>query len=194
MEWLQMVRGAGSVFREAIDSLDNYEKAKVMILVEAPPYLSNLDALFSDTNRIEYTDLLNPSIAGQGETWAKETRSAYKKTLSHIGSIKKGMDDGEHVLGVSRRMMGFALLVPNKFIDMVEEGRPRALVNLAHYFALGAKLSHIWWIRDTPQREILGIQRSLPSEWHGLMRLPLEAVGLEAAAVDVGFRECLHIC
>ena len=66
-------------------------------------------------------------------------------------------------------------MVPETFIRFLEEGRPRALVILAHYFATAVKLDN-WIMGDTAQREIRGILAVLPVEWHVLMRWPLEVV------------------
>lgn len=194
MEWLQMARGAGAVIREAIDSLENFETAKVMVLVEAKPFLNNSDVLFSCSNRAGYMNLLEQHLPGQIEVWDDETRSAYEKTLSYIGSIQRGMDDNEHVMSVSRRMMSFALMVPTKFIDLVAKKTPRALVILAHYFAVSAKLSSIWWVGDIPRREILGIHRMLADDWHMMMSLPLGAAGIKPDEVDIRPLKSLYIC
>jgi hypothetical protein len=74
-------------------------------------------------------------------------------------------------------MMAFALLAPKKFIQYVGEQLPRALVILAHFFALASNVKYMWWIGDIAQREIQGIWDVLPLEWH-VMRKPLAAAGL----------------
>jgi len=98
--------------------------------------------------------------------------------------VKIAIEEGEHVMAIYRRIMTFALLIPNTFREMVAEQRPRALVVMAHYFALGAKVDYVWWIGKTVQREILGIQKVLPAEWQSQMRWPLAAIGVESVETE----------
>ncbi|KJK86263.1 hypothetical protein H633G_09884 [Metarhizium anisopliae BRIP 53284] len=56
---------------------------------------------------------------------------------------------------VARRLVVFPLLVDARFVDMVDEKRPRALVVMAHYFALLAMLRGFWWVGDAGPREIV---------------------------------------
>jgi len=99
-------------------------------------------------------------------------------SLSYIGGVQIAIDSGEHVMGICRRMMAFATLIPKKFIDFVQDMRPRALAVLAHLFALAARMVDIWWIGSTVQRKILGIQQVLPLEWQGMIQMPFTLAGL----------------
>ena len=67
-----------------------------------------------------------------------EARDAYNKTVSYIGIIHLAITAGEHDMEVCRRLIAFAVLIPDKMIELIEEKRPRALVILAHYFAVSA--------------------------------------------------------
>jgi hypothetical protein len=85
----------------------------------------------------------------------------------------------ENLHQICTRIAAFALYVPKKFVDMVEELRPRALVVLAHFFALATKGSAHWWVGQTPMREVQGLRRIVPLEWQRHMRWPLVMSGLE---------------
>lgn len=77
---------------------------------------------------------------------------------------------------VCRRLIAFAVLIPDKMIELIEEKRPRALVILANYFAVAAPRAKVWWIGDVTRKEVEAIQRWLPGEWKDLMRWPLTMV------------------
>ena len=49
--------------------------------------------------------------------------------------------------------MLFPYSIEKGFINLVKEQRPRALVILAHYFGLLARLKYVWFIGDTGRRE-----------------------------------------
>jgi hypothetical protein len=175
MEWLAMARGASSTFR--FSTCDNKD-ARVQVLVRANPFLSNLDVLFAEKNRSDYLYILRQDISDDEAKWYKETQSAYEDTLSYLGSIQQAQTDGEHILGVTRRLSASVLLIPRVFIGFVEEKRPRALVVLAHYFSLLVELESLWWIGKAGRREIVEMQRHLPAQWQELIRGPVEKAGL----------------
>jgi hypothetical protein len=181
MEWLHLARGAGSLYHVGITALHEakvYQATVIYALTAQPSYFDEPSALFKESNRQELLVLLTQDIPG--EPWDQETQQAYEKTLSYIGWVQIAIKKGEHRLGVCRRMMSFPVLAPKKFIEFVGEMRPRALVILAYWFALGAQLTDLWWIGETIQREVQAIQRVVPLEWQLLMRDPLLRVGLTA--------------
>jgi hypothetical protein len=182
MEWLQLAKGAGSVYVPAISGLvksNAYDSSVMNAITSHHQYFNNVNALFGEENRKELLGLLSQDITE--EPWDEETQRAYEKTLSYIGWVQNAIKKGEHPLAICRRMMGFSVLGPRQFVDFVEERRPRALVILAYWFALGAQLRNIWWIGETPTREVHAIQQVVPPEWQPLMRDPLLRVGLDAA-------------
>ena len=177
--WINMARGAESIFTTSLDSIKNYQTARIMTVVNAHPSLPASHVLFAESNREKLLGLLSQNIAPGQEVWDEETREAYEKTLSYIGGAQIGLEGHDHPLANCRLMMAFANMVPDKFLTFVEEQRPRALAVMAHYFALSARLEHLWWVGDTGKREIGGIQRFLPDEWQDFIQLPVRLVGLE---------------
>ncbi|TVY81119.1 Sterol regulatory element-binding protein ECM22 [Lachnellula suecica] len=167
-EWLQMSRGAGSIYRAAITTFQDLANSMIYPIAMAEPRLQNHDIWAVDENRKPYLGLLSQNIRSE-EIWDDETREAYEKTLNYIGSARVAIQNGEHPMGISRRMMAFAVLAPKRFIEAVEQQRPRAWAVLAHFFALGAELQNNWWLGNTVQREIQGIWNVLPTEWRELV-------------------------
>ena len=162
--------------------------AAVNVLIKSASSLSDPDPLFAEGSRVEFAHLLGPVTSrgqcpregceeGEGDDDEKmkdpEARDAYDKTVSYIGTIHLAIKAGEHDMEVCRRLIAFATLVPDKMVELIEEKRPRALVILAHYFAVAAPLAKVWWIGDVTRKEVEGIQRWLPGEWKDLMRWPL---------------------
>ena len=68
------------------------------------------------------------------------------------------------------------MMIHKRFVDLVEEQRPRALVILANYFALMAMLRSFWWIGDSGPRELQAIIEVVPEEWQGLLRWPKQVL------------------
>lgn len=108
------------------------------------------------------------------ESWDEDVQDAYLSTLNYIGGIWKAMQDRQPPGSVARRLIVFPLFVNTRFVDMVDEKRPRALVIMAHYFALLAMLRGFWWVGDAGPREVRAIVKELPLEWQPSLAWPLE--------------------
>jgi hypothetical protein len=182
MEWLNMARGAGTVFQAALNTISDYESAKVMTIVRSSPFLSDLDDLFSPSNLLGFEDLLSQDEPLRRELggWDDATRVAYEKTVAYLGSISTAFKKGEDARSIRRRLMAFAILIPKEFIGFVEEGRPRALIVLAMAMGMASKVGELWWIGGIPRREVEGVWGAVGPEWRVLLRWPLEAVGAGA--------------
>lgn len=190
MEWLQLGRGAGTVIWQSVQTIVKQSKEgdnpALMTVATGYPYFGRDQSYFSPEMRRNFANVLTQGPAS-GDDWTDdETREAYEKALSYVGSIQKGIDDGEPVYAISRRLQTFALLVPPRFVGLLSMQRPRALVVLAHFFATASQVRGVWWLGEadgvdedsTAKREIRAIKEVLPDEWLGPMVWPLDQVGL----------------
>lgn len=176
LDWLRLGRGAWAVFKIALDSIRPEDEAasRIMTIVKSPPaQLHDHPAMLAPENRRVFIDVLGQDIefrqCDQDNAFDPGTADAYERALSYVGSIVLSLYDKEPVYAVCRRLMGFSIHVGVEFVNLVELQRPRALVILAHYFALAAKVKAVWWMGNTPEREIDAIQKVLPREWQDLM-------------------------
>ncbi|KAM7213520.1 hypothetical protein V8F06_011075 [Rhypophila decipiens] len=193
LEWIQMGRGAGTLILTSVAALmkhgtdDQKTNSCIMTVSSAyPRFADDTDqSYFAPNLREMFKGILTQKLPNSRDTWDDETREAYENALSYVGSIQAAIDHGEPAYAIYRRVQSFALLVPRRFIDFLEEQRPRALVIVAHFFATVSQLPSAWWIGDgeggrelTVKREIRAISRVLPKEWAGQMVWPLDMTGL----------------
>lgn len=196
MEWLQLGRGAGTVIWQSVETIikDSRESQHpaLMTIATAYPYFGRDQSYFDAANRRSFEGVLTQHLPS-GDDWSDdETREAYEKALSYIGSIQRGINDGEPVYAVARRIQTFALLVPPRFIGLLSLQRPRALVVLAHFWATVSQVHTVWWLGEpdsegedsTAKREIGAIKKALPTEWMTTMVWPLDQVGLRDLAKE----------
>lgn len=175
LEWLRLGRGAWALFKIALDSIRPEDEAasRIMTIVKSPPaQLHDHPAMIAPENRRVFVELLGQDIESRRcpqDVWDAETAEAYERALSYVGSIVLSLCNREPTYAVCRRLMGFSIHVGVEFVNLVELQRPRALVILAHYFALATKVKTVWWMGKTPEREIHAIQNALPREWQDLM-------------------------
>lgn len=186
--WLQMGRGAATVIWMSVQKImksGNPEKSDLITISMSFPKLGTDESYFDASFRANFVGILTQQLPS-GDHWDDETRDAYERTLSYVGSIQSAIDHGEPTYVICRRLHGFPMVMPPKFIDFVAEKRPRALVILAHYFAMAAQVKGVWWLENDsrgshtiPQREIGAINSIIPDQWRGQMMWPLEMASLQ---------------
>ncbi|KAF3760030.1 hypothetical protein M406DRAFT_269754 [Cryphonectria parasitica EP155] len=190
MEWLQLGRGAGTVIWQSVEAIVSDAKEgeypALMTVATAYPHFGRDQSYFSPEMRRDFNNVLTQRVAS-GDDWNdEETREAYEKTLSYVGSIQKGINDGEPIYALTRRIQTFALIIPPRFVGLLSLQRPRALVVLAHFWATVSQVHNVWWLGgispddedSTAKREIRAIKTVLPKEWLPAMLWPLDRVNL----------------
>jgi hypothetical protein len=53
--------------------------------------------------------------------------------------------------------LAFPATVTRRYVDLVEQKRPRALAILACFFALLKRMDAVWWLQDVSRREVMGL-------------------------------------
>lgn len=79
---------------------------------------------------------------------ATTTRQAYQHAVATLNWAHTKPGKGA---------LAFPATVSKRFVELVEERRPRALAILASFFALLKVLDHVWWLQGMARREVLGI-------------------------------------
>jgi hypothetical protein len=110
------------------------------------------------------------------ELWDNATREAFTSTTNYIGEIFESIQEKDKFPLIARRLILFPVMVDAHFVTLVEDADPRALVVLAHYFALLTPLRNFWFVGDTGTREIVALAGFLSSPWVELMEWPLQVV------------------
>ncbi|KAH8892137.1 hypothetical protein GQ53DRAFT_719195 [Thozetella sp. PMI_491] len=188
-EWLAMGKGTRAVLWMSVQPIRKSGGAEggasigLLGLAASSPRFGLDESYFEPGLRENFAGVLAQDLPS-GDIWDYETREAYEKTLSYVGSVQKAIRGGEPVYAVAKRIQAFPVVIPRQFSDLVAEQRPRALVVLAHYFAVVSQVSGIWWLdsradgaEPMPKREVLAIRAALPEEWQGQMVWPLDMVG-----------------
>lgn len=188
-EWLLITKEAGYVFVESYPYVKDDPSSLSREILENNQELTengavftgkkpwDLEAAFRVKNPAWLAHLLERSQDHErDEPWNADIEEVYKKAMSFIGTTKSAVDAKKNSGDVLRLLVVFPILTQKLFIDLVSEQQPRALVLLAHYFALLVPYREIWWIGDIGRREIKGIESALPVGWHQYLDWPLEVV------------------
>lgn len=187
VEWLEMGKGVGQVMMLSVQTVPpDMDPQPLLMRLVSNTYPRFEDELYFDASlRDGFADVLTRDIPSEDDWDDEEILEAYEKTLSYVGSIQNAIVREEPLYAVCRRLQTFAIVIPNKFTELLAERRPRALVILAHFFATAAQLDGVWWLEygniervPTAVREIRAIDEILPKEWERQMAWPREKARL----------------
>ena len=174
MRWLRVARGC----RAVIDARIPWHAGNEVMLafLEADPDMRDGALLFAPENRDKLQHLLDWGT--EFETITEADRDAYEQTLSFVGFTHMSVDSYKNnPLVTCRCVLVLPSRCPGRFVELVEEKRPRALVILAHHFAaLTLIKADYWWSRGVAERQIRLIYRLLPTAWKGMMEFPLQCI------------------
>jgi hypothetical protein len=100
-----------------------------------------------------------------------ETRQAYEHSVAFL--------NWSHQLPVRNRILGFAATVSRRFVELLDQHDPRALVIASCFFALTKVVDDVWWLQGIAKKEVNGICSLLPSSWWPRMEWPLRIANHE---------------
>lgn len=179
IQWLSISKAIADIIEASkiMEIIQSNSLSNLITQMGGEPDFRNQMALFDPLHRKPFSELLD---------WTKypepglddEIINTYERTLAYVGSCYRSFLDNEPPRVLIRRLMILGVLVPAQFITLLAEGRPRALVILAHHFAISQAVDKHWWFRGAAEREVLGVQSLLPPEWQWAMEWPLSMLKL----------------
>jgi hypothetical protein len=113
------------------------------------------------------------------ETQSEEDADVYLKAISYIGVMYKGIREGfDSAHATARRILAMPSLLDDRWMELLEERRPRALAILIHAFACGELIAgQNFWFRGIAERQIPGLCDRLPPAWRPMVAWPLRVAG-----------------
>ncbi|RDL38403.1 uncharacterized protein BP5553_02743 [Venustampulla echinocandica] len=114
---------------------------------------------------------LDEQLCSLPENLVVETRQAYEHAVAFL--------NWAHQTPIRNRILGFAATVSRRFVELMAQKDPRALVIVACFFALTRIVDDVWWLQGVAKREVNGIFGMLPREWLPKMEWPLKIANHE---------------
>lgn len=174
--WFTLAIGPRQIVGEWRQSASGIDVLRYWGQFDQEPDLSDEEELFRPSHAEPWSAVL--SWASEFEMVTQEVQHAYEQTMAYIGLIYKGIvNHSEPPTATCRRIVALPARVPPPFTDMVLQKQPRALVIIAHVFAMMKAVENdIIWFKGTPEKQIGLIHEQLPSGWQKTMRWPLKVL------------------
>ena len=138
---------------------------KVFPIIGGQPALS-LD--FDPSHKMFFAPLLegvDVQLLSEPEQTRAETKQAYEHSVAFL--------NWAHLKPERARILGFAATVSRRFVELIGQQDPRALVIISCFFAMTKVVDDVWWLEGVAKREVMGIFSLVPQEWWGKMEWPL---------------------
>jgi hypothetical protein len=173
-EWLLLSGTTRAVFNEAWKLVGDDPKAMSTQFIKSATVVDAEQRIDSGNLRgLEHILQRDPEDQ-VAEAWDSEIRETYECALSIIGGILKMAENDALRENMMRRVILFPLLLSNRFVELVQEQQPRALVVLAHYFGILLRYRNAWYIGDSASEEIRAMASELTGKWLVMLEWPLQ--------------------
>jgi hypothetical protein len=175
MLWLSMSRGIRTVLSQVYDRL-TMPGGRLLPLLRAKPVIEDLP----DESQVEnnagrtFSYLLHCHI--DTEYIDQVSMDAYKRSVSYLDVMYLALRNHESEFETRKRLCVFPPIMTERFLQLVRQRQPRALVILACLFALVRGADNVWWLHGIPEQEVRGINTIIPAEWRWTMKWPLDVI------------------
>lgn len=182
LDWLRITESHTPLYLAVFSAAGDDRTSQVAKLTNSTPVAKDSEKRKGTMQDVAMQRVLYAPCEVEGsdesdpDLWEDGLRQAYESALGYIGGTIELIRKNSPLGLVGRQMLLFPLIVDTRFIELVGESRPRALVALAHYFALFVILESFWYIDQTGRREVEAIAAHLPPHWKPLMEWPLKVI------------------
>lgn len=126
-----------------------------------------------DTSRLAILSLrrLNAILASRHP---RHETDVYEATMEHLGSALERLAEGGEPTVIAIRWI---FRIPSRFVGLVRERQPFALVILAHFAVIMHSLRGHWWMGDWGMNVLEDIGQTLDVEWRQSISWAIDATG-----------------
>ncbi|KAL7925527.1 hypothetical protein ACQKWADRAFT_284288 [Trichoderma austrokoningii] len=183
LEWILTTGTQQALFTKAWDIIVLHPESVAARMAMSSPIIYDEGERFGESQRKRLEYILERDADDEAsEPWDPEIQDAYETTLSYLGGVLQLLEPhGErfNVNDARRRMMLFPMAVKKKFLDLVQEARPRAIVVMAYFFSI-LVIEPTWWVGEVRTLEVRAIAEGLPAKWLKMVEWPLRVVEVGA--------------
>jgi hypothetical protein len=135
--------------------------------------MNDQTALFARSNAAPFEKLR--TWASEHETLTSEDTETYLKAVSYLGLMYKGIREKfDSSNATARRIMAMSSLLPDRWTELLEQRRPRALSILVQVLACGELIAKDnFWFKGVARKQIPGLCEHLPPAWWPMVTWPL---------------------
>ncbi|KAI5780046.1 hypothetical protein EDC01DRAFT_284730 [Geopyxis carbonaria] len=168
--WIPLIRGVHLVLKGCWDAVKHGELGPLLqVKRRRRPcemvWLGDLPA---------YLDTLH--LAAGGFPDGAELRADPSLVSVYRDAVEKLKEAWEIAMAEESRAFIWPITASERFVGLLMQLRPRALLVLAHYCVFFASLKEMWWVRDRAAEELGTIGGLLEERWRVYLEWPMRRV------------------
>lgn len=105
------------------------------------------------------------NLVSAAQSQDKEVEAAFATVVLLLEWINAAVVERMEVVEIFRRWKGASLMLPAKFVEMLRDRQPLAIVITAHYYAFAHHVAKIWWPARNAQEKVLMLMTLVPPQW-----------------------------
>ncbi|OAA67326.1 Zn(2)-C6 fungal-type DNA-binding domain protein [Niveomyces insectorum RCEF 264] len=164
LDWMIVWRGIGLIVR--IIRPEKFHESGMAMLFARPPINLDASARHTPNHLLFMVSAIRPDDPDFAQV------GVYYETLKYLGSLYRELESGFGRM-LQLRVITWFTFVPEAFITLARQCRPRALVIVAHYLAFVKLCKRVWWMAGIADKQIGDIRNALDDEWHPYLSAPL---------------------
>lgn len=179
--WIPLLRGVKSILMRSWDWVITSPLAPIITQHQA----TGIDALDAETEQAIqslYRLCTDRTLPDAGELSDPTVSTAYFSAIAELRRAFTEVSSWDSVLG---DIFKWHIFVADRFVELLNACRPRALVIFVHYCALFTRFEKSWWARGSFVHELRKCEKHLGEEWRPWItwpRLMILAGNMEGAA------------
>lgn len=174
INWMLIWRGIGAIFERTEMSKDNmaamassglqtlFHRPKIDLKDAAGHVPGNLQLMIDTIQKDEEDHVDKPT---------------YYTTLRYLASLYQNLRNGGFGALMKLRIITWFTFLPQRFVDLVRDRRPRALIIIAHYAAFLKLMGEVWWLQGVGDRSLQDLCEYVDHPmWVNLLDVPKAAL------------------
>ncbi|KAF8243446.1 hypothetical protein K440DRAFT_589586 [Wilcoxina mikolae CBS 423.85] len=160
--WVPLLRGVHSILKQAWAWVAGGPLSPLITQYELSSPSDALDAETEGVLSSLYRLCTDRTLPGSEELSDTSTSTAY---FSAIAELRKSFATIMQWESINGNIFVWPITATDKFVELLVERRPRALVIFMHYCALFTLIEEFWWCKGSAMLELRRCEMCLSQDW-----------------------------